>query len=982
MTTCRFLVSLIAFLCLFTATASGQQALPRPTMLAIYPAGGKAGESFDVQITENFELEEATGLIFSHPGITAKPVMTEPDRFYPEPRPVANNFLVTIAPDTPPGVYEVRATENAAISNARRFVVGTAPEAFEQEDNNSIDKATPVEVGSTVNGLFAADYDYFRFAAKQGQRLIIDCWAERIDSRGDAVLMLLDANGRELARNQDAIGRDPMIDFTATADGEYLVRVHDLLFTSAGGTNTAPYRISISTGPWIDFIQPPVAPRDRPTEFTIFGRNLGEAASDVTIDGRTLEKITATLTPTADPAQTNLPPDLVLAPFEASADFFTYRHKTADGVSNPVRIALCDDELTNEVEPNDKLDQPQLVQTPLSLLGRFDRAGDIDGFVFEAKKDDKLWMEVTSQRFGQATDPLLVVQQLTENNEGVVTARDLNVSDDQPVPGNFRIRLNSTDPSYLLTAPADGRYRVLVRDQFSGSSAWPSFYKLSIREPQPDFRVVAVPGLELGTNNNNNAQLQPRACVVRRGGATDMVLNVYRQEGFDGEIEVRPESLPPGVLAEPVIIGPDSMLGSLLIRAAADAKAWAGPLRLLARAKFDGSELVRRVQGVELLWNSPNNNNDSTPVRLTEHIEVSVDDGMQLPGRLETPEPMLRMARGGKLEVPVKLVKQTDELKGNVTVGVVGLPQRINQNNPGVAPDGEGKLQLDLQQDVVAGRYTVFLRGEADIQQFRRRPELEDRAKEDRERIIKVQQELEQEYQKSTQARQKAEQEFQQATQQQNNANNEKNRLAQVAAQAKPPSEQAVAEAAAAEKKYQEAVEKTKQAELAKQNAMEAETKARQDRDQGNQVRQQAEQALQQASNITRQRAIKAPIYSAPLTLEIVPYPCDVKLSSDRLTIRAGEESELAVIVKRDFDFKDELTFAIQPPAGVGGWSLSQNAKIERDKNDGKFALRIDQNAPPGQYEAELIIRMQFNGRTLEQRLPIHLKIEPKLPSQ
>jgi chemotaxis protein histidine kinase CheA len=426
---------------------------------------------------------------------------------------------------------------------------------------------------------------------------------------------------------------------------------------------------------------------------------------------------------------------------------------------------------------------------------------------------------------------------------------------------------------------------------------------------------------------------------------------------------------------------------------------------------------------------------------------------MQLPGRLETPQQLLRMARGGKLEVPVKLVKQTDELKGNITVGVVGLPQRINQNNPGIAPDAEGKLQLDLQADVVAGRYTIFFRGDADIQQFRRRPELEDRAKEDRDRIIKVQQELEQAYQKSTQGRQQAERDHQQATQEQTNTNNEKNRLAQVAAQAEQQSQQAAVQAdqakqahdqavklkteaeakvseasdedakkaaeeqlrqadqqvtqaktnldaatkqaqekaaaakqaaddaAAAAKKSEEAVAKTKQAELAKQKAMEAETAARQDRDQGNQVRQQADQAVQRVASITRQHAIKAAIHSPALTLEIVPYPCDVKLSSDRLTVRAGEEAELAASVEREFDFTGEVTFAIQPPSGVGGWSLSQNAKIEREKDDGKFTLRIDQSAPPGEHQGELVVRMQFNNRPLEQRMPIHVKVEPKPPS-
>ena len=70
----------------------------------------------------------------------------------------------------------------------------------------------------------------------------------------DATLTLYNAQGQELANNRDTNRRDPFLDFTVPADGEYLVRVHDFLY---GGSNEYFYRMSIGTGPHIDYIFPP-----------------------------------------------------------------------------------------------------------------------------------------------------------------------------------------------------------------------------------------------------------------------------------------------------------------------------------------------------------------------------------------------------------------------------------------------------------------------------------------------------------------------------------------------------------------------------------------------------------------------------------------------------------------------------------------------------------------------------------------------------
>ena len=62
---------------------------------------------------------------------------------------------------------------------------------------------------------------------------------------------IVDQNGKKLERSRDHHGRDPMIDFTASADGEYFVGVHDFIYN--GGADY-PYTLTISSKPEIDFV--------------------------------------------------------------------------------------------------------------------------------------------------------------------------------------------------------------------------------------------------------------------------------------------------------------------------------------------------------------------------------------------------------------------------------------------------------------------------------------------------------------------------------------------------------------------------------------------------------------------------------------------------------------------------------------------------------------------------------------------------------
>lgn len=210
----------------------GQQVtLPLPRLLTLMPMGGQAGTSVKVTLTgEN--LEDITALTFSSPKITAKPVPGSTEQ-----------FTVAIAPDTPAGVYDARVISRLGVSSTRAFSVNHLPEVTQAQPNQSVESAMPLPVGTICNATMSKRaVDFYSFQAAQNQRVAIECAAVGIDSRLTPVVILADAQGRDLMVNRTG----GIIDFTPPANGTYLIKVNDLTFQ---GGNRHFYRLAIQPVP-------------------------------------------------------------------------------------------------------------------------------------------------------------------------------------------------------------------------------------------------------------------------------------------------------------------------------------------------------------------------------------------------------------------------------------------------------------------------------------------------------------------------------------------------------------------------------------------------------------------------------------------------------------------------------------------------------------------------------------------------------------
>lgn len=566
-----------------SGTAWGQ--LPQNRLYAIFPPGGQAGTTVDLTLTNSADGDEVSGLYASHPGITAvqKSTFVNGNKV-----PVANQFQIKIAADVPPGIYDLRSHGLFGVSNPRSFVVSNRKEVQESEGNNTIETATPIEQNTVVNARAgsAGDIDFYKVAAKAGQRLIVECWAKRIDSRIEATVELYAPSGRRLAFSRNEDRGDPLIDYVVPADGEYLIRVYDFLYA---GNNDYFYRLIAHSGAYVDYLLPPAGVPGTTGEFAVYGRNLpGGTKSGVKVGGNELDVLKVKIPLPAD--TTSLQPGTFLQPFEAGLDGFTYRLPTPEGLANPVMIQFSTAPVQLEQEPNDQGEQATKITVPGEAAGQFQARNDIDYYQFEAKAKSVYWIEVFGQRSGTAADPHLIVEQITRDDKGNETVKRLTAQDDVGTNlGAQGFDTRTDDPAYRFVAPADGTYRIVVRDRyFEGRGDPRMVYRVAVRAETPDFRLVALPRQPVLVSNV--AALPATWDVaLRKGDHAEIEVLAFRNNGFNGAINVTVAGLPAGVTCPGVTIGPGQTSARLILTSTDQAAEWLGQIQIVGKTRIEDS---------------------------------------------------------------------------------------------------------------------------------------------------------------------------------------------------------------------------------------------------------------------------------------------------------------------------------------------------------------------------------------------------------
>lgn len=692
-----------------------QQGQPFPTtrLATLTPPGARAGSTLEVTVS-GIDLDEVTDLLFSHPGLRAtrldaaakldKVEKPEQRQRMNQPGPTGSlRFTVRVAADVPLGSHDARIVGKWGVSNPRAFTVGDLAEVQEKEPNNDVPQAQKVELNTTINGRIDpnVDVDYFAFAGKKGQHVVLHCAASSIDSRLQPFVQLFTPAGRLLAANRHYRDRDAVLDAPLPEDGNYLVRVAEFTYLTGGPEHF--YRLTITTDPWIDTAFPPVVEPGQPARITLHGRNLpgGKPDPHALLDGRPLDSLTVEVTPPAGDDRLTFGDTLPAR--SAALDGFEYRLKGTGTSSNPVLLAFARAPIVLDNGDNDTPDKAQQIPVPSEVCGRVEKRHDRDWYTFAAKKGEAFTIEGFADRLGAPLDLYFLLRR--------ANGQVIGEFDDHPdVPTNTgKFFTRTEDAKARFVAPEDGKYELMVTSRSADLLAGPRhIYRLSILREQPDFRLVVVGGDEPGAGGG----------AVRQGGTHELQVVCFRHGGFTGEVALSIDGLPRGVTCQPQTIGPNLRDTMLVVSATADAPLGIGEIKVTGTADLGGQRVTHLARAgclVQPAQQQQQQQQGTTAVsRLARSLLLAVRP--QGPFSLATESPELAVPVGGNVAIKVKVTRHGD-FKAPVQLTRSSVPLQQNGqpiNVPTVtvaANQAEGEIKFPLPQSTPPGTYNLVFQG-------------------------------------------------------------------------------------------------------------------------------------------------------------------------------------------------------------------------------------------------------------------------------
>jgi hypothetical protein len=490
--------SLIVAAQVFLTTTTTRSA--GPDVHSILPAGGQRGTTVEVSVGGKLPSWPLQTWV-DGAGVTLSPKEEK------------GKLLVVIAADALPGTRWIRLYDATGASAPIPLVIGTLPETLEVEPNNGPANAlAPVTVPVIANGRLggSGDVDLWPVALRQGQTLVASLAAhEALGSPVDAVMQIVSTSGQTLAYNHDQRGLDPEIAFVAPADGTYLVRLFGFPSTpnqtiGLAGGDSYVYRLTLTTGPFVDYCWPLAVSRGRESSVELVGWNIAEGEPRVT------------LSPSQD--------DILLAD---------------PRLANTASVRVEPHETIVETEPNAAAES-QNITLPVTITGRIEAPGDIDAFAFVGRKGEPLLFELASRALGYPLDGVLQI--LDAEGKSLARADDLGAA---------------RDPALTFSPPADGTFRVLVQDVSAAGSSR-HVYRLRGIKPEPTFEVTAS-GHAFELSSDKPAEIG--LSIDRQHGFAEEI--TFRVEGLPEFVSVAPAvSLNSGEAAKSVKLTLNSKGGS------------------------------------------------------------------------------------------------------------------------------------------------------------------------------------------------------------------------------------------------------------------------------------------------------------------------------------------------------------------------------------------------------------------------------------
>ena len=420
-------------------------------------------------------------------------------------------LAVRISDSAELGLHRLRLVTPQGLSDSLVFRVHRQPAIDETEQDHSSAEAAqwlkqrPVAVNGKIGA--KGEVDYYQFEADAGEELLFEVYAGT--AAMDPTLALLAPTGSWL--NPERLARlaysdepvhfpgyssEPRLTYRFDKAGRYLLRVESFL---GGGSADHVYQLRVSPA---DSVTPKThRTRFRPAQ---------------TLTNRWEER----------DFTRELPPDHMEVLWSRSveppaADDAESEAEDEPKKTNPVfRGAIP----VSRVDPGA---EPVEVTLPAMIEGAIERAGDIDLVRFEAKRGDRVALEIeTADATVPDFNPFLKV--VDENGVEVFTNIHSNLNNN----GGFIMK--TVQPKTTFTFRRDGKFTLEIRDITTQVADDRFAYRVLLRPQVPHVGAVHIAQDHLNLNPGE---------VKKISIVTD------QEEGFDGYIGLAAEGLPEGVRA-------------------------------------------------------------------------------------------------------------------------------------------------------------------------------------------------------------------------------------------------------------------------------------------------------------------------------------------------------------------------------------------------------------------------------------------------
>ena len=593
-------------------------------------------------------------------------------------------FLVEVRKDAAPGLYPIRVHSDRGLSNVLLFSVGEFPEVNEEKEgsNDTPAGSQPVPVPVTVNGtLEGPDRDVYRFRTREGERVVLEVEGRRVASALDPVLLVLDSQGKQVARNDDApgIGVDSRLDLSLP-EGDYYAVVQDARFSRQDRNF---YRLKIGAFDYAEGVFP-------------LGWQRGENVKVQMVGGSP-----------AGPRE---------VPLDLSGVDGEFVMLQAPGVPGALPLPFVVGDLPERLEPED---QPLGVLEPSTVVnGRISAPGEVDRYRLQVAPGEEWSVHLAGSRLGTTR---LFGRVSVLDSQGKLLASG---GDQVPLRNDsFRTHGDvSRDPHLNFKVPDGAREMTVTVEDLVGRGGPDYAYRLSAWKGAADF-TVSVLTPYLNVPRNGTVWIEAR---IDRRGYTGAVRLEIPDAGEDLLVE--------GGDVPPELVSPESPFRSApgILTVTAKSGASQGVRRVSVRGTAvlpDGTRIERWARAPGLITAvKPGTGLPEPSMRMREEPFTAPWLGLGVPVNV-SPETSVRLELAGvSSERLLPGMDQRVTWRMVAADPAVTLPRELETNRAitrelriravkGSAEDdpGTGAIVLATTMGTVHGKFNFLAEGEVEI---------------------------------------------------------------------------------------------------------------------------------------------------------------------------------------------------------------------------------------------------------------------------